>query len=76
MSENERCVTGKRRQAIKKLKLDSGAGKPFDTVDPGRMEEDVLRGFRSKPADVNTQGVSGRRTGGQFQCMEPAARFL
>jgi hypothetical protein len=40
------------------------------------MKQNVLRGLRAKPADVDTQPAAGRRTGVQLQDMEPAARFL
>jgi len=76
MNKNQCRVVGEGRQPIKELKLDSGAGKSFDTMNTGRMDEGVPRGLRSKPADVDTQGAAGRRTGRQFQDMEPAARFL
>ena len=76
MNENQCGVVRERRQAIEELKLDGGAGKSLDSVNAGRMEESVLRCFRSKPADVDAQAAAGRRTGSQFQGMEPAARFL
>ena len=76
MRKNQCGVIGERRQSIEKLKLDSGAGKSFDAVDTGGMKKDGLRGLGANPADVYTQAASGRRTGAQFQRVEPTARLL
>jgi hypothetical protein len=76
VSEDQCSVVGEGGQAIKEMKLDSRAGKSLDTVDAGRMKQDILRGLGAEPADVNTQIAAGRRTGSQFQAMEPAARLL
>jgi len=76
VNENQRRVFGERRQSIEELKLDSGAGKPLDAVNTGRVEKNMLRGLRSEPANVDAQASGGRRAGGQFQDMEPATRFV
>ena len=58
------------------MKLDGRAGKAFDAMRAGGMNECFSRTIRTEPPDVDSKAIACGTPGGQSQCMEPTARFL
>ena len=76
MRNNQCSVAAEGREAVQQLELNCRACEAFDAVNAGGMDEDVLRGLRADPSDVDGERLSGGTAGGELQNMEVTARFL